>query len=396
MYRQLSSENGNVAIIDGIRTPTGRLSGALSEYEATDLGRICLEELEEHVDPQDVDEVILGSVIQAGQGQAPARQALLNAGWSPKIPAVTINKVCGSGMKAILQGTEAIRGGPVSQVIAGGMESMTNAPHLLADHRKGQKMGSSTLKDAAVYDGLWCSIETEHMGQPAERIAERYDLSRKELDEFALRSHRLAAEAHEEGQFESERIDLPELKRDEPVRHDTDMEQLGSLQPAFRENGVVTAGNAPGLNDGACVLSVAAEKSAEAIAKRRNIKSIFAIEGYSVVGMEPGNLFESPAAAVELLLESNHWTLDDFDRIEFNEAFASQVLGNCHRLELNPDRINRRGGAVALGHPIGMSGSRIVLTLLDQLRESGEELGLAAICMGGGNGIAIVIQQKEV
>lgn len=396
MIRHVSSDSGDVVIVDGVRTPTGRLSGQLSDVEATELGAFCLSELGNVVDPRNVDEVILGSVLQAGQGQAPARQALLSADWSPKIPAVTINKVCGSGIKAILQAREAIAGGPASRIVAGGMESMSNAPHLLSDLREGKPLGDAELTDAAIHDGLWCSIEGEHMGQPAERIAERYGLSRQSLDEYALKSHRRVTEAEENGYFQGERMTVEGVNEDEPVRSDTSLEQLGDLEPAFRADGKVTAGNAPGLNDGACGLVVASRPSASSIAERSNLNEVFSIEGYAIVGEDPGNLFETPAGAIELLLEGPRWTLDDFDRIEINEAFASQVLGNCHRLELNPDRINQWGGAIALGHPIGMSGARIVLTLMNQLRESDGELGLASICMGGGNGIAMVIRQQSV
>lgn len=383
----------SVVLLDGVRTPTGRLTGGLSDYTAPELGALCLEALGGTVDPRQVDEVLLGSVIQAGQGQAPARQALLGADWSPKIPAVTVNKVCGSGIKTILQGIEALLAGPHSQVVAGGMESMTNAPHLMFDLREGKTMGDSEVVDSAVHDGLWCSVESEHMGAAAERIAERYDLGRRELDEFALTSHHRAAEAEEHGYFERERIDLPELDRDEPVRPDTSMEKLSQLNPAFSDDGVVTAGNAPGLNDGAASLGLAKRSFAE---NSSAIDSVFSVKGYAVVGTEPGNLFETPAAAIELLLEGRSWTLDDFERIEINEAFASQVLANCHRLELNPDRVNGWGGAIALGHPIGMSGARIVLTLMQQMRHHEDELGLASICMGGGNGIALAVEQQTL
>lgn len=392
MYSNYLTDD-SIVLLDGVRTPTGRLTGVLSDYEATELGALCLEGLEDTVDPRQVDEVLLGSVIQAGQGQAPARQALLGADWSPKIPAVTINKVCGSGIKTILQGIESLVAGPNQQVVAGGMESMTNAPHLVSDLREGKTMGDSEMVDAAVHDGLWCSIESEHMGIAAERIADRYDLSREELDEFALSSHHRAAEAEEHGYFDRECLDLPEVDRDEPVRPDTSLEKLSQLRPAFKEDGVVTAGNAPGLNDGAAAVGLAKRAFAES---ETQPESVFSVKGYAVVGTEPGNLFETPAAAIEMLLEGRSWTLDDFDRIEINEAFAAQVLGNCHRLELNPDRINGWGGAIALGHPIGMSGARIVLTLMQQMRHHEDELGVASICMGGGNGIALALEQQTL
>jgi acetyl-CoA C-acetyltransferase len=394
MIREIIREP-DVAIVDGVRTPTGRLLGQLSEFEATELGSLCLGNLGQRLDSQKVDEAVLGTVIQAGQGQAPARQATLGADWSPKIPAVTINKVCGSGIKAILQAREAIEGGPANRIVAGGMESMSNAPHFVSDYRDGRTLGDGSLQDAAVHDGLWCSLENEHMGQPAERIAERYGLGREVLDEYALRSHRRAAEAEENGDFQWERMDVNGQNTDEPVRPDTSLDQLGNLEPAFREDGVVTAGNAPGLNDGACVLSVASLASARSMVESLNRDTVFTIEGYTIVGEDPGNLFETPAGAIELLLEGDRWTLNDFDRIEINEAFASQILGNCHRLELDPKRINQWGGAIALGHPIGMSGARIVLTLMAQLESADEQLGLASICMGGGNGIALVIRRRK-
>lgn len=378
-----------MVLTGGYRTPTGRLMGALSDRPAVELGAYCLEALEEFVDPRRVDELILGSVLQAGQGQAPARQVLLKAGWSPRIPAVTINKVCGSGIKAILQASEAIRGGPAERVVAAGAESMSRAPHLAMGVRAGRSLGNLTLRDAAVHDGLWCSVGDEHMGRAAERIARRYDLGREELDRFALGSHRRARRAQREGYFDRERLPLEGLERDEPVREDTSMQALGELEPAFEEGGVVTAGNAPGLNDGAAAVVVARESALDAPSAR------FRLEQYAVVGDEPGNLFETPAGAIELLLEETSASLGDFDRIEINEAFASQVLANCHRLELDPERINRWGGAIALGHPIGMSGTRIVLTLMNQLATFEEERGLAAICMGGGNGIALSLRRVE-
>lgn len=393
MYTFYFSGDDTVHLIDGVRTPTGQLTGVLSDYEATQLGALCLEGMEQFTDPRSVDEVILGSVIQAGQGQAPARQALIGANWSPKIPAVTVNKVCGSGIKAILQASESILGGPNRQVIAGGMESMTNAPQLLSGFREGQKMGDSTLKDAAVHDGLWCSIESEHMGSAAERIAERYDLTRQELDQFALRSHERAQKAETNAWFDEERLEMDAIDRDEPVRPDTSLERLGQLPTAFAKEGVVTPGNAPGLNDGAATILTADPRAYDT---DDDLESVFELKGYAVVGDEPGNLFETPAAAVELLLEGRKWTLDDFDRIEINEAFASQVLANCHRLALDPERINKWGGAIALGHPIGMSGTRIVLTLMQQLRQFDGELGLASICMGGGNGIALAVERSSL
>lgn len=265
---------------------------------------------------------------------------------------------------------------------------MSRAPHLAAGLRSGRTLGDLELTDAAVHDGLWCSVENEHMGNAAERIARRYDLSREALDRFALRSHRRAARAEEEGHFERERIPVDGVSRDEPVRPDTSLKALGELGPAFEEDGVVTAGNAPGLNDGAAALVVAREGGLSEAPSPR-----FRLTGYAVVGDEPGNLFETPAAAIELLLEGDGRSLDDFDRIEINEAFASQVLANCHRLELDPERVNRWGGAIALGHPIGMSGTRIVLTLMNQLETSDGERGLAAICMGGGNGIALSLRR---
>jgi acetyl-CoA C-acetyltransferase len=390
MYSFYPTGDQSVHLIDGRRTPTGRLTGALSDYSATELGAKCINSLETIVDPQSVDEVILGSVIQAGQGQAPARQALIDAGWSPTIPAVTINKVCGSGIKAILQASESILGGANRTVVAGGMESMTNAPQLLEEFRTGRKMGNSTLKDSAVHDGLWCSVEGEHMGMAAERIGERYNLSRDALDQFALDSHENATRAQEKGHFEDERIVFDDIEEDEPVRTDTSMDQLGKLPTAFKDDGIVTPGNAPGLNDGASAIGVVDGSLAGNVSQ---VDTTFEIVGYSVVGDEPGNLFETPAAATEMLLEGRKWSLDDFDRIEINEAFAAQALANCHRLELDPNRVNQWGGAIALGHPIGMSGNRIVLTLMKQMRHHGDDLGLAAICMGGGNGIALAIRQ---
>lgn len=395
MFRFNLPDTPDIVLVDGRRTPFGSLLGALSDYEAPDLASICLQALEDEevVDPQRVDEVIIGSVLQGGQGQAPARQASIGAGWSPGIPAVTINKVCGSSIKSILQASQGLLGGPLEVAVVGGMESMTNAPHFLPDLRKGKKLGPSEAKDMAVYDGLWCSMEEEHMGAAGERIAERYGLTREELDEFSLMSHRRADRAWQEGKLEPEVVSLPELERDESVRPDTSLEQLEKLPPAFRKDGKITAGNAPGLNDGAVAIAMGRRGAFTVPADR---DTVFRLEGYAVVGDDPGNFVETPAAAIEVLLEDMKWSLDDVDRIEINEAFSSQVLGNCHRLEIDPERINRWGGAISIGHPIGSSGSRIVLALMNQLRQSGEEKGIASICMGGGNGIALAIRQIEV
>ncbi len=388
-------ENRNILLVDGRRTPTGTLSGALSDYEATELASACLKGLEQFVDPEDVQELILGSVLQGGQGQAPARQALLGAGWPDTIPAVAVNKVCGSGIKSVLLAVQGILSGALTLAVAGGAESMSNAPHMLPDMRTGVKMGDASCQDSAVHDGLWCSIEHEHMGFPAERIAESYNLTREEVDAFALSSQQRAVRATDEGWFDEYRVDLDgvELEYDEPVRPETTLDQLGKLSPAFSEDGIVTAGNAPGLNDGASAVIVG---DRESLRLREAPETVFRIEGYSVVGGPPGELFERPAEAYEVLMQELGWEDSQVDRIEFNEAFSTQVLANCRRLGVDPERINRWGGAVALGHPIGMSGNRIVISLMHQLRRSGGERGIASICMGGGNGIALAIRQVPI
>lgn len=387
--------NSDVVIVDAVRTPMGRFQGRLSQFSATDLGAHVIRALKERngLKGDEVDEVILGCVLQAGLGQAPARQASICGGLSATVPAFLVNKVCGSSLKAVVLAAQAIRCGDAKIVIAGGMESMSNAPYLLKGVRQGFRYGDQKFIDSMIYDGLWCAFEGQHMGVSAEYTAKKSGISREEQDRFALESHRKAVRATEEGRFKNELIPLQAkdgpIDKDETPRPDTSLEKLASLKPAFKEGGTVTAGNAPGLNDGASALLITTRREAE----KRGWRMLAQIIDYAVAATEPLELFYAPVFSTRKLLAKMGVTIDHFDLIEVNEAFAAQTLADGKELEWDWDRVNVNGGAIALGHPIGASGARILTTLVWAMRDRGAETGLATICMGGGNGLSLAVKR---
>jgi len=385
----------DVVIVDAVRTPIGKFQGRVSQFSATDLGAHVIRALKERnsLKGDEIDEVILGSVIQAGLGQAPARQASIRGGFSPTVPAVTVNKVCGSGLKAVMMAAQAIKCGDAKIVVAGGMESMSNAPYVLKGARQGLRYGDQKIIDAMIYDGLWCAFEGHHMGNSAEYTAEKSGISRADQDRFALESHRKAIRATEEGKFHNELIPLTAkdgpIDRDESPRPDTSLEKLAQLKAAFKDKGTVTAGNAPGLNDGASALLLTTREEA----RKRGWKPLVEIVDYAVAATEPLDLFYAPVFSTRKLIDKMGVGMDHFDLIEVNEAFAAQVLADGKELEWDWERVNVNGGAIALGHPIGASGARILTTLVWAMRDRGAKTGLATICMGGGNGISLAVRR---
>lgn len=393
-------------IVGAARLPTGRFLGGLSPLSAPELGGRAIAAAVERsgVEADAIADVIMGNVIQAGVGQAPARQAAIAAGLPPTIPAVTINKVCGSGLKAVMLAAQAIRAGDLSAAVAGGMESMSNAPYLLRGHREGVKFGDQTLVDGLIHDGLWCSFGGCHMGGHAEYTALKAGVTREEQDEFALRSHQKAVAAIDAGEFDAEiapveietRRGTTTIDTDEPPRRDTSLEALGRLRPAFVGDAPpevtepsVTAGNAPGLNDGAAATVV----TSEAFARANGLDILARIRAYSVGATAPRDLFFAPIDAVRRLMERDGTTIDDYDLIEVNEAFAVQAIADARALEMDLDRVNVRGGAIALGHPIGASGAKILTTLLYAMRDRDAETGMATLCLGGGNAVALSVER---
>jgi acetyl-CoA C-acetyltransferase len=386
-------------LASAVRTPIGRFLGALSSLTATELGAIAIREAVKRAGApiEQIDEVIIGNVVTAGEGQAPARQAALHAGIPDDVPAVTINKVCGSGLKAVMLAAQAIKAGDGDLFVAGGMESMSNAPYLLPKARTGYRMGDGALVDSVVHDGLWCAFEGVHMGEEAEVVAEKYGISREAQDQFAYQSHMKAHAATEAGRFKDEivPVEIPQKKgvlvvdRDESIRADTSIETLGKLNPVFRkEYGTVTAGNAPGLNDGAAATIVASE----AKARELGLPVLARITGYAAAAITPKYIFACPPRAVRKLLERTGMKMSDFDVIEVNEAFSAQVLANGKELDWDWSRVNPNGGAVALGHPIGASGARVLTTLVYELKRRGGGRGLATLCLGGGGAVALSIE----
>ena len=386
-------------LVSAVRTPIGRFLGALAPLSATDLGALAIAEAVKRAGaPADqLDEAIMGNVVSAGEGQAPARQAALKAGLPDDLPAVTINKVCGSGLKAVMLAAQAIKAGDGQLFVAGGMESMSNAPYLLTRARTGYRMGDGTLVDAVVHDGLWCAFEDVHMGEEAEIIAEKYGISREAQDQFAYESHMKAHEATESGRFSDEivAVEVPGKKgatrfeHDEMIRSDTSPEALAGLKPAFRrQNGTVTAGNAPGLSDGAAATIVASA----AKAKELGMPVLARITGYAAAAITPKYIFACPPAAVRKLLARTGQKMSDFDLIEVNEAFSAQVLANGKELDWDWSKVNPNGGAVAIGHPIGASGARVLATLVHELRHRGGGRGLATLCLGGGGAVAMSVE----
>jgi acetyl-CoA C-acetyltransferase len=384
-------------ILSACRTPIGRYLGGLSSFTAPQLGAIVVREAVRRagIDSTVVEEVILGHVLQGGSGQAPARQALIHAGLPPVIPALAVNKVCGSGLKAVMLAAQAIRAGDAQCIVAGGMEAMSASPHYLYGYRNGIKAGNQTVVDGMIHDGLWDSFGTVHMGSYAEYTATKSAITRKDQDEFAYHSHRKAIAAIEAGEFVAEIVPVEvagkggttQVTTDEGPRKDTSMEALTRLRPAFQKDGTVTPGNAPGLNDGASALVV----TSLAFARAHGVAPLARITGYATGGGEPKELFYAPIMAVRNLMAKAGTTISDYGLIEANEAFAVQALADGRALEWDWDRVNVRGGAVALGHPIGASGARILTTLLFAMKDRGAGTGLATLCLGGGNAVALSV-----
>ena len=387
-----------VFILSGARTPMGKLLGTLSSFSATDLGGIAIREAVKRagISPSDVNEVIMGCVLQAGLGQGPARIAAIKGGIPVNVPSFTVNKVCGSALKAIILGVQAIKLGDADVIVAGGMESMTNAPHM-SFLRTGTKFGDIKLIDHMIYDGLWCSFNNQHMGELAEYTAEKAGITREMQDEFAYNSHMKAVKATNEGKFKDEIVKI-EVKtkegvniidKDEGPRPDTSLEKLAKLPPVFKKDGTVTAGNAPGIFDGASAVVIASEK----FIKERNLKPFARIIAYGSNFVEPKDLFFAPIGAIKKVTEKTGLKHpNDFDLIEINEAFSAQVLADVKELEIDMNKLNVNGGAVALGHPIGASGARIVVTLMYALKNKGLKKGLASLCLGGGGAVGISIE----
>jgi len=389
----------DVFILSAARTPIGKFLGGLSTVPATQLGAVAIRAAVERaaIVPERIDEVFMGQVIQAGAGQAPARQAALGAGLPNGVGATTINKVCGSGLKAVMLGAASIRAGDAEVIVAGGMENMNLGPYLLPGARAGYRLGNAELVDATVHDGLWCAICDVHMGVHAERVAARHEVSRAAQDEFAVRSHERALAAIAAGRFADEivQVEVPGKKgptivdTDENPRSDTSLEALARLKPAFQpDGGTVTAGNAPGITDGAAALVLASESAVAS----NGLKAIARITGYAQADVAPEWLFEAPIDGVRRLLSKLDLRLDEFDLVEINEAFAAQVLADGNALGFDWDRVNVNGGAIALGHPIGASGARVLTTLLYELRRRGGRRGLATLCLGGGGAVALAIE----
>ena len=395
------SDIKDAVIISAARTPTGKFQGALKPFSATDLGAKAIREAVKRagINPADVDEVIMGCVVQAGLGQAPARQAALKADLPPEVSALTINMVCGSGLRAVALAAQSIKLGDADFVVAGGMESMSNIPYALPNARDGYRMGNGNIVDLMIHDGLWCPFENWHMGNTGEVVAEKYQISREQQDDYAYNSHRKAHEATTSGRFKDEivPVEIPQKKgdpvvldNDETIREDTTVETLGKLKAAFKkEGGTVTAGNAPGVNDGASALVVtSAEK-----ARELGIEPLARIVGYATSGIEPKMIMMAPVQGVLNVLEKTGWKMEDVDLFELNEAFSVQALGVMKELGLMMEKVNVNGGAVALGHAIGNSGGRVLTTLLYEMKRRGSKKGIAALCLGGGNSVAMAVER---
>lgn len=390
----------DVFILSAVRTPTGKFLGGLKDFPATQLGSLVVAEALRRaaVDAQRIDECIMGNVVAAGSGQNPARQAALGGGLPPRVAAMTINMVCGSGLKAVMLAAQSIAAGSADMVVAGGMESMSRCPYLLPAAREGMRLGHAQVIDSMITDGLWCAFENWHMGLTGELVAEKYAIDRSTQDAYAARSHAKAAAATREGAFACEilPVSIPQRKgeplviaRDEPIREDTTTSSLAALKPAFKKDGTVTAGNAPGVNDGAAALVVAAGDQLQSL----GATPIARIVGQAMSGLEPKWVMMTPVEAVKRVLTRVGWTTNDVDLFEVNEAFSVQAIAVVRELGLDPDRVNVNGGAVALGHPIGASGARILTTLLHALQRRGLKRGVAALCLGGGNGVALAVER---
>lgn len=392
----------DVVIVSAVRTPVGKFQGSLQSFTAPQLGALVVREAVRRagVDPAYVDECIMGCVVPAGLGQNPARQAAIHGGLPPQAGALTINKVCGSGLKAVSLAAQGIQAGDTDIVVAGGMESMTNAPYLLPQARSGYRMGNGTLVDSMINDGLWDVYNGFHMGVAGELVAEKYGISRQEQDAFAAESHRRAAAATAQGLFRDEilPIELPPAKKgeaprrfdaDESIRPETTVETLARLKPAFKEGGTVTAGNAPGVNDGAAALVVTSAERAREL----GFKPLAVIRAQATSGREPEWMSLAPIDAVRKVAVKAGWALDAVDLVELNEAFSVQALAVIRDLGLDPARVNVNGGAVAIGHPIGASGARVLVTLLHAMAQRGATKGIASLCLGGGNAVALAVER---
>ena len=392
----------DVVIISGCRTPVGKFQGSLSDFTAPQLGAIVVREAVKRagLDPAQVDECIMGNVVSAGLGQNPARQAAIFGGLAPSTGAMTINKVCGSGLKSVALAAQAVQTGNSSIVVAGGMESMTNVPYLLPQARKGYRLGNAQIVDSMVNDGLWDIYNNYHMGITGENVAEKYGITREEQDQFALNSHRKALSAIKECRFKAQVVpveipgkkksDPPTLfEKDESPREDTTIEVLRSLKPAFKKDGTVTAGNAPGVNDGAAAVVVTSATKA----KELGAKPMVRIVAQATAGVEPKWVMMAPVGAVRQIWEKTGWKNEDVDLYELNEAFSVQALGVMRELGLNPDKVNVNGGAVAIGHPIGASGARVLVTLMYEMIRRDAKRGIAALCLGGGNAVAMAVER---
>ena len=388
-------------ILSAARTPTGKFQGLLQGFTAPDLAAHAIKAALEraNVAPEKIDEVILGCVVQAGIGQAPARQAALKAGLPPEVSALTINMVCGSGLRAVALAAQAVKLGDSDYVVAGGMESMSNIPYAMPGARDGYRMGNQTVVDLMINDGLWCPFENWHMGNTGEVVAEKYQITRGDQDEYAFGSHRKAAEAQEAGRFKDEiaPIEIPQRKGDpivldydEPVRPETTVETLSKLKPAFkRDGGTVTAGNAPGVNDGASAVVVTLAENAKAA----GVEPLARIVASATSGIEPKLIMMAPVEGVKKVLAKAGWEMKDVDLFELNEAFSVQALGVMKELGLDVAKVNVNGGAVALGHAIGNSGSRVLTTLLHEMKRRNVKRGVAALCLGGGNSVAMAVER---
>ena len=398
----MTTNSREPVIVSAARTPIGRFQGTLAPLSAPELGAVAIRAAIERagIDPTIVEEVLMGNVVQAGVGQAPARQAAIKAGLPPTVGATTVNKVCGSGLKAVMLVAAMVATGDGDVFVAGGMESMNNGPYMLKQARFGYRLGDGKLVDATVHDGLWCPFQDWHMGNAAEWIAREYGLTRQELDEYAYRSHMKAIAAIDEGRFKEEivPVQVPQPKggpilfdTDECPRRDTSLEALARLKPAFQPDGIVTAGNSPGITDGAAALVVMSRGKAEEL----GLRPLARIVAYAQAAVEPLKIFTAPIFAVRKLWAKTGTTVDDYDLYEINEAFAAQVIADGKELGLPWEKVNVNGGAIALGHPIGCSGARILVTLIYALRQRGLRRGLASLCLGGGEAVAMAIEVEE-
>src|SRR5437762_735273 len=387
-------------IVSAVRTPTGKFLGVLKGFTAPELGAMAVREAIRRagIDPEIVDECIMGNVVSAGQGQNPARQAALKGGLPDHVAALTINKVCGSGLKAVMLADQGIRAGDIDVAVAGGMEAMSNCPYLLPRVRDGLRMGNAEIVDSMINDGLWCAFERCHMGNAGEVVADHYRVGREAQDQYAACSHQKAARATGDGAFAAEILPIPVAQkkgaplvvdRDEPIRGDTTVDALAALKPAFKKDGSVTAGNAPGVNDGASALVVMAEERARSL----GLTALARIVAQATSGLAPKFVLMTPVEAVRRVIEKTGWAMEDVDLFELNEAFAVQAVAVLNELGIDPGKVNVHGGAVALGHAIGSSGSRVLTTLLYALERRRLKRGVATLCLGGGNGVALAVER---